>query len=172
MKLNKLHKGGFSLELFLAIFSFGYLLVMTFPTKKLDRYILPMFPFFTLIAVNGYFALYDFLKNKEKKLNIFIYSVFSMSFFLIIPIIRLYPYYFTYTSPLFLSAQTANRIIAQKPFGVGIPELKEVIFKYYGDYPTLGFIDAKPMRAIYMNSRIFDIREAGTKRYDIVDSWC
>ncbi|MDO8261005.1 MAG: hypothetical protein Q7T50_05940 [Candidatus Magasanikbacteria bacterium] len=43
-----------SFELFLAIFSLGYLLVMSFPTKKIDRYIIPMFPFLALMAVDGY----------------------------------------------------------------------------------------------------------------------
>ena len=46
--------------------------------------------------------------------------------------------------------------------------LKDQILKKYGYYPTLGFIDVKPMEAIYKASRVFDIRVYGTKNYDLL----
>lgn len=152
-------KFSFSLELFFAIFYLGYFIVMTFPSKKIDRYMVPVFPFLALIAVDGYQKLTKF------RLPI-IGAVFSG--FILLPLITFYPYYFTYTSPVFGSAGKANSVLAEKPFGVGIPALKEFIFSKYGEYPKLGFYDVKPMRSIYMNSRICDIRVCGTSDYDLL----
>ncbi|MCA9750246.1 MAG: hypothetical protein KC414_14145, partial [Romboutsia sp.] len=102
-------------------------------------------------------------------LSIYFYLLSSLfAIFVLYPLISFYPYYFTYTSPLFINSNNANRIIGHKPFGVGIPELKDLIFEKYGEYPNIGFVDTKPMRSIYMNSKIFDIRESGTRRYDIL----
>ncbi len=150
--------------LFLAIFYIGYFLVMSYPTKKIDRYMVPMFPFLALIAVNGYEQLKAVLNPR------IVYSILGafISAFIIYPIFSFYPYYFTYNSPFFGSAENANRILAQKPFGVGVPALKNFIFEQYGEYPRLGFYDVKPMRAIYRNSRICDIRICGTSDYDLL----
>jgi len=83
-------------------------------------------------------------------------------------LIKLYPYYFTYTNPIFGSAESANKIVGQKPFGLGIWELKNRLISKYGDNISIGFIDKKPMSMIYKNSKLFDIREAGTGSYDII----
>jgi hypothetical protein len=160
-----------SLEFFLLVFYVGYLVVMILPTKKLDRYMLPIFPVLALYAVNGYYVLFDYLKSKNLKISISKYIgsvVVLFTLFLVVPLVTVFPYYFTYTSPLVGTSVNANNIIAQKSFGVGIGELKEHIFSNYGEYPLLGFIDTKPMNAIYPNSKIYDIREAGTRRYDLL----
>ncbi|MFZ5424760.1 MAG: ArnT family glycosyltransferase [Patescibacteria group bacterium] len=150
---------------YLGIFYLGYFSVMTFPTKKLDRYMLPVFPYLVLCSVLGYFLFSSIYRHVVAKLLI----VLLLLVFILCPLFRLYPWYFTYTSPLFGSAQNANSIVAQKPFGVGIPDLKEYIFNTYNEeYPNIGFIDTKPMRAIYKNSSIYDIRVSGTSDYDIL----
>jgi hypothetical protein len=158
--------------LFLAIFYIGYFLVMTYPTKKLDRYMLPVFPFLVLIAVLGYFNAYERVKNTFNH-NLYLLAVSVMFFFFLIqPLFALYPYYFTYTSPIFGTPANANTIVGQKPFGIGIPAVRNHIFENYseafGDYPRVGFYDTKPMGAIYMNSRLFDIRISGAGNYDLV----
>lgn len=153
-----------SFETFLTIFYLGYFIVMVYPSKKIDRYMLPMFP---LLGIYTYLMLVKFqvfVKNKQK----FKVIIFLLVWLYVYPILKIYPYYFTYTSPLVLNSKTANLLIAQKPFGVGIPGLKEFIFEKYGDYPDIGFIDTKPMRSIYMNSRLFDIRISGTSDYDLI----
>ncbi len=151
-------------ELFLGIFYFGYLLVMMYPSKKLDRYMIPLYPFFGFIAVYGYYELY----NKLKRVHFVILTLVLSMLFVVCPVLKLHPYPFTYSTPLVGSADSAHKILAQKPFGIGIPALREFIFEKYGEYPTLGFIDTKPMSAIYMNSRLFDIRVDGTSNYDII----
>jgi hypothetical protein len=144
---------------FLFAFFFSYLLVMSVPSKKIDRYMLPLFPFMALSAVLGF---------EQFRIRYFYRLMILAVLLVIISSCLFHPYQFTYTSPLFGSAANANKIIAQKPFGIGIPELKERIIQKYGYYPRVGFIDTKPMRAIYMNSRIFDIRVNGTSDYDLL----
>ncbi len=146
-----------NLPVFLMIFYVGYLLVMTYSSKKLDRYILPVFPPIVLLATYGYFT---YLRKPLVTL--------LLTVLVAVPLFSYFPYYFLYTSPLFKDPVAANRVVGQKPFGMGIPSLKEHILSKYGDYPTLGFIDTKPIRTIYMNSRVFDIRESGTKKYDLL----
>ena len=145
--------------MFLALFYLGYFLVMTYPSKKIDRYMIPVFPLAALFAVTGF----ERIKGRFKHI-----LVLSASAYLVFANMKYHPYQFTYTSPIFGSPESANRLIAEKPFGIGIPLLKTFILENYGYYPDIGFIDTKPMRSIYMNSRIFDIRVNGTSDYDLL----
>lgn len=147
---------------FISAFYLTYLLVMTFPTKKLDRYMLVMFPFIAYLSLIGMTALVS-----NKKLFQYILLPFAALSY-IYSLIYFFPYYFTYSSFLVGSSENANSIIAQKSFGMGVFELKDSLFKKYGEYPKIGFIDTKPMRAIYISSRIFDIREVSESKYDLV----
>lgn len=147
-----------NLGTFLLVFYIGYVVVMTYSSKKLDRYMLPVFPPIVLLATYGYFT---YLRKSIWALTLIVLLVTA-------PLISYFPYYFLYTNPFFKDPVNANKIVGQKPFGIGVPSLKEHILSNYGDYPTLGFIDTKPMRTIYMNSRVFDIRESGTKNYDLL----
>lgn len=148
-----------------AVFYIGYVFVMFFPSKKIDRYMVPVFPFFGVLALYGYTKLYALFKKKA-----FFYVIFSLAFaiFIVRPFFKYYPYYFTYTSPVAGTPEEANFIIAQKPFGMGIPLLKQDILWNYGDYPKLGFYDTKPMKSIYPNSKVFDVRVYGPGSYDLL----
>ena len=154
--------------LFLTLFYVGYLVLMSYPSKKIDRYMIPMYPFLAVLSVLGYFKIYDRLANIKQKTFFVSSKVVLVSAFIIYPLLKFYPYYFLYTSSVFGSSSEANKILAQKPFGIGIHDLKQLIFTKYGAYPRVGFIDTKPMRTIYMNSRIFDIRVNGTSDYDLL----
>jgi hypothetical protein len=162
---NKKHPIQESL-LYLLYFYAAYLLVMTFPSKKIDRYLVPMYPFFSYAAVIGFSGVFNSLR-KYRNLVIFLVGA-AFTVFVILPDITLFPYNFTYTSPVFGSPEKANGIIAQKPFGIGIFEVRDVIVNKYGDHPRLGFIDTKPINSIYPNSKVFDIRVTGPGSYDYV----
>ena len=118
---------------------------------------LPIYPFLSLLSVYGY----SLIKNKIIILVLFVGFIIS-------PLLSFFPYYFTYTSPLYGSIQNANYFVAQKTFGVGMYDLKKLILNRYGDKVRMGFIDTKPMKAIYANSKVFDIRVYGPGSYDIV----
>lgn len=150
----------------LALFSIFYFFLMSYPNKKLDRYMLPIFPFLSLMSVFGY---YDFFVKSARKFKVWILTCYSVLFtvFIIIPLYSYFPFYFTYTSPTFVSPKNANKIIAQKPFGIGIFDLKNLLEEKYGS-PDVGFIDTKPIKEIYPNSKVSDIRINGTSDYDVI----
>jgi hypothetical protein len=153
---------------YLLVFYAGYFFVMMYPSKKIDRYMLPLYPFFALIAVNGLASYYKSLKKTVQKRIFASLMVFFFTICYLVPLVTYYPYYFTYTSPVFGTPRMANEVVAQKPFGVGIPALKDSILEKYGDYPDLGFIDTKPMKSIYPNSKVSDIRINGSSDYDLM----
>ena len=132
-----------------------------------------IYPFLAYFAYIGFQRVFQNIKIDYKK-KIFTSVLIIMSIiFWIIPIFKLYPWYFTYTSPIFGTPQNANKIVAQKPYGVGIPLLKDTILKYYAksnkdDLPKLGFYDTQPIKTIYPNSKLFDVRVYGPSNYDIL----
>lgn len=154
--------------LYLAVFYLGYFFIMFYPSKKIDRYMLPLYPFLALIASYGFIRFYSFLKTARSKKIFMSGAVFFFTVFYIVPVISYFPYYFTYTSPIFGTAASANRVIAQKPFGIAVPALKDYILSRYGGEPELGFIDTKPIKAIYSNSKIADIRINGVSDYELL----
>lgn len=161
---TKTKRNFFSPLFFLSLFYLGYLLIMMYPSKKVDRYMLPMYPYLSLIAVLGFYRFKEFL---TKKIGLVVLTGL-IGAFSTFPLLALFPYYFTYTSPIFGSSENANKIIAQKPFGIGIYDLKTFIHNKYKAFPKLGFIDTKPMKSIYANSKVFDIRVYGVKNYDLL----
>ncbi len=147
-------------------FFVGYYLVMSFPSKKIDRYMLLLFPYLGLIGSFGYLHLYEETRKRWKYSLVFPALLFIV--FLAYPILSQYPYLFTYTSPLLGSARSANSLIAQKPFGVGIFEVKDHIQSVYGSVTRVGFIDTKPIKSIYPNSLVSDIRVNGVSDYEVM----
>lgn len=172
-KLGQLKNGRFfGLVAYLALFYMGYLVVMTFPTKKLDRYVLVAFPFFSLVAFYGYSAVGNYFKRTSAQKVYYLILFLLFTIFNLSPLIYLKSYLFTYTNPLVGGAAKANELIGQKAFGVGILKVKEKLISVYSsaepDWPKVGMIDTKPLRAVYPNSKVFDIRVDGTSNYDII----
>jgi hypothetical protein len=145
---------------YLSIFYLGYMVVMTISSKKIDRYLILIFPWLTLLAVMGYEKI-----SSERVKKWIIPTGFTV---LLALNFSFYPFQFTYTTLFVGSTKNAYSIVAQKPFGVGIPDLRDLILEKYGDFPSLAFYDAKPMSMIYVSSRIFDIEEVSPGDYDIV----
>jgi 4-amino-4-deoxy-L-arabinose transferase-like glycosyltransferase len=158
----KKFKLSFSPELFLTVFYLGYMLVMLVSSKKLDRYLLVIYPLLSLLSLQGYV----WLKDRFKAWG-WVSGIFGLVF-LVYPLVSFFPYYFTYFSPVFGTAKNAHSVLAQKPFGVGVYELQELIYERYGRDVSMGFVDVKPMESIHANSKVFNIREYGASNYDIL----
>ena len=156
------HRLGF--VLMTSVFYAVYFVGMSLASKKIDRYMLPVYPLFCVATAYALTTIEARIQGWKQKLALCIPLAAGLAY----PLIAFYPYYFTYTNPVFGSTENANRIIGQKPFGVGIPELKNLIVSRYGANVGLGFIDKKPMSMIYPNSKLFDIRVDGTKKYDLI----
>ena len=151
---------------YLLIFFAGYLLVMTLPSKKIDRYMIVLFPYLALVSSFGLLYLQSKLQVIfQHSIGILVLLFVS---FVVIPDWQYHPYQFTYTSPLLGSAESANRIIGQKPFGIGMFEVKNHLQAKYGSAVEVGFIDTKPIKTIYPNSRVSDIRVNGVSDYEIM----
>jgi hypothetical protein len=146
--------------LYLGLFILLYVVFMSLAPKKIDRYVTLVYPFAAIVCFYGFKALAKLQSFKQLFVVLFLT-------FIIYPLVRYFPYYFTYTSPLLGSAESANRVIGQKPFGIGIYDLRQHIYDNYG-YPRLGFLDPKPMREIYGNSKVVDIRVNGVSDYDLL----
>lgn len=149
--------------LYLTVFYLVYFLGMTLASKKIDRYMIPLFPLLGIVSAIGINQAFVNTRGRYSKIALLVTGIGVFY-----PLFKLYPYYFTYTNPLFGSAENANKITGQKPFGIGIPELKSRLINKYGDGVSLGFIDKKPMSMIYPNSKLFDIRETGTSKYALI----
>ena len=163
----------FSFGTYFAFFNIGYILLIFFATKKIDRYLIVSFPFFAYMSFVGYKSVVNIFKKENLRRRFYMLIFILILVFVIKPLVSIFPWYFTYTNPLFGSTSNANKIIGQKSFGVGIPDLKKLIInKYsrsYGDrLPNLAFYDTKPMKEIYPNSRVFDYRVYGPSSYDLL----
>lgn len=161
-KLKNIKKSLLSFDWFMGIFYLGYFLIMFIPSKKIDRYMLVIYP---ILAYYAFLGIEAFVK--KLKIKGLLFSTLLFLIFVIYPLFKFFPYYFTYYSPVFVSAENAHSIIAQKPFGMGMFDLKDHIIDTYGEV-KMGFIDTKPMREIYAASKVFDIRINGTNDYDIL----
>lgn len=92
------------LLLWVGAFLFFFLLVMIWGEKKQDRYILPVYPLFDLIAAVGLFSLIR--RVAWQRLLLALVVVVNLA--LILPS---YPYYFSYYNPLFGGLKTAARLM-------------------------------------------------------------
>jgi len=168
------------IAVFLSIFYIGYFVVMTIGAKKIDRYMLPMFPFLAVLVTLGLFSWREVLTKRFTQLVLAI--LLGVSF--IMPMFKLFPYYFTYTNPLFGAPQFVHEnIVAQKPFGVGMFEVTTALQQKYqcaGNvlakahkptcvrYPPVAFLDPKPMFWLYDKGQVKYTKIDGTSSYRLL----
>jgi hypothetical protein len=141
-------------SIILLVFYGIYFALISYSSKKLDRYLLVLIPpiiyFISLQTVSFVRLTFIFLG---------MVNVISLIYFM--------PYLFLYYSPIFNNYGVVNQIIGQKSFGQGIYDLKNFLIESYGE-TNLGFYDIKPMSTIYPNSKIYDIRETNPRKVDLV----
>lgn len=130
-----------------------YFIVITYSDKKIDRYLLILFP--PLI----YYLTTKFNQHIKAFVALLVINLISMIYFA--------PFQFLYYSPVLLNYSNVNNLIAQKSFGMGIYDLREHLLKNYGE-KKLGFYDIKPMETMYPNSKVFDVRQTSASKIEIV----
>ncbi|OGC50288.1 hypothetical protein A2716_03710 [candidate division WWE3 bacterium RIFCSPHIGHO2_01_FULL_40_23] len=148
---------------FLSLFFLFYFLAVEIADKKIDRYLLPLYP---IIIISVSYFLISFFSNVKRK-PVKTALTLLLVVINIIPLVQYFPYYFVYNSPLFGGPRVADRVIGQKSFGIGIFEVRDFIRKNYG-FVRVGFVDRKAMSTIYPNSMVFDARVYGAHNYDIL----
>ena len=149
-------------EIFTFIFYLGYFSVIQYFSKKVDRYVLPIYPFLALATVLGWAA---FIKKRIYlvviPLALFVYSVAY-------PLYKLFPDYLMYNSPVIGDAAVGNEIIGTKLFGIGIFDLREKIIARYGDKAKIGTSDFGPLKALYPNGVVYNVLVAHPNDFKVM----
>lgn len=144
-------------ELFAGLFYLGYFLVLTYFSKKVDRYIVPFIPYICLVAVLGWYQF----KGKIA----YIFVILFASFSIIYPLIKVFPHYLVYNNPVFGDAKRGNEIVGQKLFGIAVYDLRDFIIKNYGETKVATY-DPGPLSTIYNTDKVFDISETHPNSYN------
>jgi len=128
--------------LFLLLFIALFYLLMTISEKKMDRYLLPVFPYIDIIAATGICACYSFLSGRIRRtissrpqglftgntlFGILVIFVIVLQAVLIVPIA---PYYLSYSNPVVL----------------GGPQ-------HAPEYILIGWGDGMDLAAAYLNNK-------------------
>ena len=98
----------------LIVFIVSYTIFMSIPAKKLERYVLPVFPAIDIVAAVGIYRFWHMIKSRETKRS----SATAINVLLVIgliaqfwPLYTSFPYYSTYYNPLAGGARTAAKEI-------------------------------------------------------------
>lgn len=107
--------------LYLLSFSLLYLLFLTIPSKKLDRYLLPSVLSLSLVASAGYYYLFQSL-SKKLRYPAGILLIIALLFSLV----RIHPDYFSYYNPLFGGLRRGIYVLEPK-WLIGQPEISNYL---------------------------------------------
>ncbi|NMB91337.1 hypothetical protein GYA37_00645 [candidate division WWE3 bacterium] len=135
---------------FAGIFYLGYFCVIMFFSKKVDRYVVPIYPYLALMATYGWYKLV-----KKKKFVVFPVALFLTT--VVYQLFTLFPHYLMYVNPLVGDAKKANEIIGQKLFGIGVFDLRQKIIDRYGDSMSIGSSDFGPLKSIYPKGVVYNV---------------
>lgn len=129
-------------------FAFAYLIaVLSLAGKKLDRYIVLVFPF--VFAMSGYVV------SKLNKQAVFAYlfsglMIFAATFY------RFFPYFYVYANPLLGGVAAQYRLVGIKPFGVGIIEVFNHISRDAAlTNKKMSILGPKSLEAVALNATVF-----------------
>jgi hypothetical protein len=104
----------------LLAYGLGFLLMMTFGAKKLDRYVLPIFPALGVLAALGLAAAYGWLRDRMAATtggapsSMIPWKGTALALVVVLaiwPAATTYPYYLSYYSPLFGGGPAAQRTV-------------------------------------------------------------
>lgn len=141
---------GISYIVFAGIFYLGYFAVISYFSKKVDRYTVPLYPYLALISAYGWYRLLS------KKI-VAVIPIILFGITVVYPLVSLFPHYLMYVNPLIGDAKRANEIIGQKLFGIGVFDLRKKIIDKYGDSISIGSSDFGPLLSIYPKGKVYNV---------------
>ena len=151
-----------SFEIFSAIFYIGYFSAITYFSKKVDRYLIPIYPIFAETSVLGW---YYFLK---KRIYLVVIPIALLIYSVAYPLYTLFPNYMMYTTPLFGDSEKSNEIIAQKLFGIGVFEVRDKIVQRFGEKVSIASSDYGPLWSIYPNGKVSNVLDTHPNYFKIM----
>ncbi len=146
---------------FSGVFYLGYFAVITYFSKKVDRYFVPLYPYLSIISVYGW---YRFVKKK-------ILIIIPIAIFLVtvaLPLYSIFPHYLMYVNPIIGDAKKANDIIGQKLFGIGVFDLRKKIIDKYGESAAIGTNDFGPLMSIYPKGKVYNVLVEHPNSFEIM----
>ncbi|MBU0534857.1 hypothetical protein KKC62_01625 [Patescibacteria group bacterium] len=149
-------------EIFAGIFYLGYFCVLQYFSKKVDRYVIPIYPFF---AIGSVFGWAEFVK---KRFYLAVIPLFLFVYSVAIPLYKLFPHYLLYNSPIYGDASVGNEIIGQKLFGIGVFELRDKIIFRFGEKAKIGASDFEPLASIYKGGYVDNVLVAHPNSYNVM----
>ncbi|MFH1407810.1 MAG: glycosyltransferase family 39 protein [Patescibacteria group bacterium] len=111
----------------LLFFILFYLAEVSLFSKKVPRYILPIYPPLLLLMSLSLISVYKKLKNRAKKYAI---ALFSLGIFIsFVLLYKTYPNFLAYTNPILGGMKTADYFVGNKHFGFGLKAVAEYMNK-------------------------------------------
>jgi len=141
---------GISYVVFAGIFYLGYFAVITYFSKKVDRYVVPLYPYFALVTAYGWYRIVSKKIVLVLPIVLFVCTVLFQLF-------SLFPHYLMYVNPFVGNAKKANEIIGQKLFGIGVFDLRKKIIDRYGENTSIGTSDFGPLLSIYPKGKVYNV---------------
>ncbi len=126
------------LSLTLLAYIAGFMLMVSLDAKKMDRYLLPVFPALDILAAIGVNALLIRLQRGLRPLAGKVLSATTLAFLAVValvPVVRTYPYYLSYYSPLAGGPSAAVHTLL-----VGRGEGLDQVARYLNALPNAGQI--------------------------------
>ncbi len=150
-----------SYVVFTGIFYLGYFVVISYFSKKVDRYVVPLYPYFALVSAYGWYRVLG-----KKIINFIAIILFTAT--VAYPLFSLFPDYLMYVNPLVGNAKRANEIIGQKLFGIGVFDLRKKIIGKYGESISIGSSDPGPLASIYPKGKVYNVLVEHPNSYRIM----
>jgi hypothetical protein len=156
----------------LIVFVFSFVLFMSFPGKKMERYILPVFPFLSIIAGYGLSKIINNISLSFKNLlarNIITYIFYCLIGLMgLFYLVKLHPHPTTYFNPVVNAAKPAQQILPIA-WGEGLKEAADYLNQKDNSAKIFVGCDYNYLLDNYFQGNVialkYDLYEPGTLRY-------
>uniref|UniRef100_A0A7C4TS27 Glycosyltransferase RgtA/B/C/D-like domain-containing protein n=1 Tax=candidate division WWE3 bacterium TaxID=2053526 RepID=A0A7C4TS27_UNCKA len=154
---------------YISIFYLGYFIVICIFDKKVDRYVISLYPFLAIIAVLGWHLVLKRFFSFKSAIFAVIAAIFLLATYSIAtPLVKIFPHHLTYVNPIFGDAADSNRMIGQKLFGIGIFDLRDKIVENFGDRASVGINDIGPLTSIYPKGKVYNVLSEHPNSYKVL----
>lgn len=150
--------------LFLVIFTGFYLIQLTLPSKKLDRYVIPTILSLALISA----IFYYWLAGKIRFNSYLKYAIFLL--FATAPMYYLHPDYFSYYNPLFGGLAKGIHVIEPK-WLIGANEITDYFDKLATQDGDTRIYQNKSLEEIIASGEINDVQTVGFQEKYYTQIW-
>jgi len=157
-------------SLFLILYSLFFILALSLPAKKLDRYILPVIPFFCTLAAYGLVKIFEYFKIRRLLVpTVIVFTVFTVfTGFTVSTVFTLHPDYGFYFSPLLGGTRTGLKFDSDYWWGEGYKKVADYLnSKPNAENLIVGVFDDRSFKPFFDGVT----HDLGTKYNEPEDYW-